>query len=83
MTILTIRATSQQSKTIEKLKSFFEIGHGSKALLRAAEELPKLNDKYNKLEADFLILQSKHFALLDALNEKKSIQSKIDKLTKH
>jgi len=83
MSILTIRASSQQTKTIEKLKSFFGIGHGSKALLRAAEELPKLNDKYSKLEADYIKLQRMHHVLIDALEDKKNIQSKIDELTKH
>lgn len=78
MTTLTIRTSKQESETIEKLKSFFGIGHGSKALLRAAEELPRLYGKYNVLEADYLALQAKHFALLDALNDKKNIQSKID-----
>jgi hypothetical protein len=68
MSTLTIRASESESEDIENLKKFLGVGHGTKALLLFAKKLPQLQKEY--------------YELIDLLEKKSNLESKIQNIVR-
>jgi hypothetical protein len=82
MSTLTIRASESESEDIENLKKFLGVGHGTKALLLFAKKLPQLQKEYDQLYSEHIKLKQDYYELIDLLEKKSNLESKIQNIVR-
>ncbi len=76
----TIRPTEDESNDVQVLMKHLKVGHASKALLKAAKELPSMANDYYSLMIRHQNLVNEHSTLKEAIKQKELIDNSIKEI---